>query len=266
MSPERKFQAFGLVALLGAVALAAVTPADGADSWETVKSQHFLVMHMADEAFATKVADAAENYYQTIAEDLGYARKAGFWLWENRVHILIYPTVDAFRVANNAPGWAAGKANPKLHEIDGCRTSGDGFVANVLPHEMAHLILAEFVGVERLPQWVNEGFAVWEQNGRKSAPPPGGAKTPWFTLEQLSAMDVRQETDPNRVQLYYTQAASLVGFLITTYGGERFGNFCRELRDGKPLNEAVGFAYSDFAAAPGGFERAWRKHVGAPGN
>lgn len=253
------------VVSLGIMAMAAAVQAAGTDAWDTVKSQHFLVMHVADEAFATKVSDAAEGYYQTIAEDLGYSRKAGFWLWENRAHILIYPTVEAFRIANNAPAWAGGRASVKLHEIAGCRTSGDGFVATVLPHEMAHLILGEFVGNDRLPQWVNEGFAQWEQSGRKAGPPPGGATTPWFTLAQLTAMDVRQETDPTRVQRFYLQSVSLVGFMISTYGGDRFGRFCRELRDGRSLSDALAFAYPDFTGGLAGLEQAWRKYVGAPG-
>ena len=150
------------------------------------------------------------------------------------------------------------------HEIAGSRPSGETFISNVLPHELSHLILAEFVGVEHLPQWVNEGFAVWEQNGRKAGPPPDAATTPWFTLEQLTAMDVRQETDRTRVQRYYNQASSVVGFLIGTYGGDLFGRFCRALRDGKALSDAVAFAYPDFSGGLHSLEQAWRKYAGAP--
>ena len=255
-----------LAVILGVAVLAVPVSTAGTDAWDTVKSQHFVVMHVGDAAFASKVSDAAEGYYQTIAEDLGYARKTGFWLWENRVHILIYPTAEAFRVANNAPAWAGGRASGKLHEIAGCRTSGDGFVTTVLPHEMAHLVLGEFVGNDRIPLLVNEGFAQWEQGSRKASPPPGGATTPWFTLVQLTAMDVRQETDPVLVQRFYQQSVNIVGFLISTYGGDRFGRFCRELRDGRPLSDALKFAYPDFTAGLSSLEQAWRKYAGAPVN
>ena len=265
MGHRWKLRAAGLAAGLGLAALTATVQAAGTDAWDTVKSQHFLVLNVGDEAFASRVSEAAEGYYQSIAEDLGYSRKTGFWLWENRVRILIYPTVEAFRVANNAPAWAAGRASGKLHEIAGCRTSGDAFISTVLPHEMAHLVLGEFVGNDRLPQWVNEGFAQWEQGSRKASPPTGGATAQWFTLAQLTAMDVRQETDPARVQRFYMQSVSLVGFLISTYGGDRFGRFCRELRDGRPLSNALQFAYPDFTSGLTSLEQAWRQYAGLPG-
>jgi hypothetical protein len=230
-------------------------------AWEVVKSRHFLVMHQGDAAFAERVAQVAEKYYYTIAEDLGYARTSGFWTWDNRVRIMIHPTAAAFRAAFQAPAWAAGGASPQRHEIAGCRTDGDVFLATILPHEMAHLILGEFVGVERVPGWLTEGLAQWEQEGRPQSRLPHGAGQ-GYTLRDLMAIDIRQERDAGRVHVYYAQCASLVGFLIRTGGGDRFGRFCRLLRDGKPCVEALASAYPDLAPSLDELERAWRKSLG----
>jgi hypothetical protein len=243
------------------LASAAARAAD-TGAWEVVKSRHFLVMHTGDAAFAERVAQAAETHYYAIADDLGYSRTSGFWTWDNRVRIMIHPTAAAFRVAFQAPAWAAGAASIQRHEIAGYRADGEVFLATVLPHELAHLILSDFIGAERVPGWLTEGLAQWEQEGR----PPGGMRVPGggFTLPVLMAMDVRQERDTARVHLYYAQCASLVGFLIRTGGGDRFGRFCRLLRDGKPCVEALASAYPDLASSLDELERAWRKSLESP--
>ena len=245
------------------LALAPVaTRAADTGAWEVVKSRHFLVMHAGDTAFAERVAQAAESCYYAIADDLGYSRTSGFWTWDNRVRIMIHPTAEAFRAAFQAPAWAAGGASHRRHEIAGSRPDGETFISTVLPHELAHLILGEFVGVERVPGWLTEGLAQWEQEGRPPARLPRGAGQ-GFALRDLMAMDVRQERDPGRVRVYYLQCASLVGFLIRTGGGDRFGRFCRLLRDGKPCMEALASAYPDLAPTLDDLEGAWRKSLDA---
>lgn len=230
--------------------------------WQVVKSQHFLVYHANDAAFAARVAESAEPLYRTIADDLGFKRTSGFWLWDHRARILIYPTREAFQAACNAPGWAGGRASSREHAIAGCRSDGDRLTSVILPHEMAHLVLSEFVGEARLPQWLNEGFAQWEQNGRPKQAPAGGG--PWIPLTQLFDMDVRRDGDTGRVHAYYAQCASVVGFLIGSYGGERFGVFCRALRDGKAVPQALSSAYPDFADGIEALERAWLQTARRP--
>ncbi len=247
------------VAAIGLALTAAGSEAGETGAWQVVKSQHVLVLHTGDEAFAEKVAARAETYYDTIAGDLGFTRRSGFWLWENRMRILIYPTVEAFRTASNAPDWAIGRASSRHREIAGCREDGESFLATVLPHEMAHLILAEFIGAERLPVWLAEGLAQWEQSGRPRRPTAAG---PWFTVKDLMAMDVRQEKDGARAHVYYMQCASLVGFLVSSGGGDRFGRFCRALRDGKDVPAALASTYPDMARTLDDLEKAWRASLG----
>jgi hypothetical protein len=242
-----------------ALALPAVWAADTGD-WEVVKSRHFLVMHTGDAPFAERAARVAETHYHAIAEDLGYSRTSGFWTWDNRVRIMIHPTAESFRAAFQAPGWAAGGASIQRHEIAGCRPDGEGFLSTILPHEMAHLVLSDFVGARQVPGWLAEGFAQWEQDGRKSSRMLLG-RDPGYALRDLMSMDIRQERDTARVHLYYAQCASLVGFLIGSGGGDRFGRFCRLLRDGKPCVEALASAYPDLAATVEDLERAWRKSL-----
>ena len=229
--------------------------------WKILSSPHFLVKFTGDgEVLAQTISERAESYYATIASDLGYTRYQNFWLWDNRVKILIYPTAQAFAAACEAPSWAAGRASYKNHEIASYNQSGEGFLTSLLPHELSHLILGDFIGQGRVPLWLTEGFAQWEQSSRESPPdlPPGAGR---FPLKDLAAMDIRRDNDRHRIALFYAQSVSLVGFLVKTRGGEAFGHFCRGLRDGKPLEAALAAAYPDDLPTLDGLEAKWLKAI-----
>lgn len=232
------------------------SPAAEPYSWQVLKSRHFLIHHIREPAFAEKVARQAEQYYETITSDIGFTRFKDFWLWGHRASIYIYPTKTDFREASNAPSWAAGRASSARHEIAGSRDDEDHFLNSVLPHEMAHLILSEFIGADRVPQWLSEGVAQWEETGREQnhiLPQPAGL----IPLSSLFSMDVRKESSPPVARLYYAQCASLVSFLIIRHGSDKFGRLCRALRDGKTTPEALASAYPGIATSIPSLEAAW---------
>jgi hypothetical protein len=52
-----------------------------------------------------------------------------------------------------------------------------------------------------------------------------------------------------------------VGFLIEKYGSTSFADFCRQLRDGKSMEEAIKFAYSTHMKGLSEMEDKWRKYL-----
>jgi len=242
---ERAFQA-ALWALLGSVFLL-VAPSRGDDTpWQTVKSEHFVVLHVGEKDFARKVAASAELYYDTIANDLGFRRRGGFWLWDRRVRVRIYPTKGAFQRAEKAPDWASGKANYGRREIVTYQWSS-GFLDSLLPHEITHLVLREWIGGrEALPLWINEGLAQWvEKTDRGDA--RKAARRLLASGRAMSLSDMRSPKlhtqEKREASAFYTQSWSLVAFLIETRGRERFGKLCRQLRAGKSIDDALRFTY-----------------------
>ena len=132
----------------------------------------------------------------------------------------------------------------------------------VLPHELAHLILNDFVSSDRLPLWVSEGFAQWEQSGRDTLSIVHGVQgVERLAFAEWAGFNVRREPGREMAERYYRQSASVVGFLIATYGGERFGRFCRALRDGKVVDKALEAAYPDHVPGLAQLEAAWVKYV-----
>jgi hypothetical protein len=251
--------------LLCALSLCRSSVAD--EEWQVVKAEHFIVYYKSTQAFAEKVAHAAEEDYQRIMNDLGFAKRDDFWLWKNRVSIYVCRTRDEFMAATGAPKWAAGKSVYKKKEIV---TFGDssGFLGSVLPHEITHLVFRDFVGFEGdVPLWLNEGVAQWEESSKREASTrlTKGLlnQNRLMSLEQLTRLDIRKVDDSGKAVEFYAQAASLVGYLIREHGSERFRKLCGQLRDGKDLNDALRFTYSDTVPSMKELESAWRKYLGA---
>jgi len=228
--------------------LSMATRAIGAPKWEELKGDHFIIYFTGDEAkFAAQVLKAAEKYYKRISKDLGYQRYSNFWQWDNRVKIYAYPNQKSFVQATGAKEWSHGLANYTDKEIFSYVWE-DGFVDSLLPHEITHLMFRDYVGFEgEIPLWLDEGVAQWQElEKRRYARQVMKAiikDRKALSIDRLTGLDVRQVSDPKTVGIFYVQAVSLVDFLVEKYGSKSFIIFCRQLRDGKTLNDALRFSY-----------------------
>jgi hypothetical protein len=224
-----------------------VAAAEGRE-WKLVRSTHFLVHYADNLQFAEEVSRKAEEYYGAITADLGYTRYDNFWLWENRVKIMIYPGRAEFIAEAGAPEWAIGKASYKKREIS-TYDGGTAFLDSVLPHEMTHLIFREFVGFKgEVPLWLHEGVAQWEEERGKKTEyrrmmrrlADANALIP---LDRLTRMDIKAVDAEGKAAQFYAQSGSLVGYMIAELGSGKFRTFCGQVRDGKGVEDALRFAY-----------------------
>ena len=263
-----------------------------AQEWQESGGEHFIVYFIQDEKFAKDVADRAEYYYRQIATDLGYPRYSEFWTWDKRTKIYIYLDHDSFLEATGQPKWSQGMAEYRTKSIISYAWSS-GFADSLLPHEMAHLIFRDFVGFKgEIPLWLDEGVAQWaEEPKRKQI--KALARNLYesdtiLSLQDMMRLDIRRITDKeniyirptrtkdkkdgvlflskdNLIRTYYLQAVSLVGFLIEKYGSRAFADFCRELRDGKSLENALRAAYPVRINNLDELENKWREYLAGGG-
>lgn len=256
--------------------------------WREDKGDHFIVLSKGDERFAKEVLAAAETYYKRIASDLGYPRYSDFWLWDDRVKIYIHPDHDAFVKATGQPDWSEGMADYRAKEIVSFAWSKD-FIESLLPHEMAHLVFRDFVGFKgEVPLWLDEGVAQWAEESKrpmmKRMIREAYERDALLSLNDMMALDVRRIVDKdklymrstitktgergvlflsatNLVQAYYLQAVAMVGFLIEKFGSIKFAAFCRELRDGKSLEDSFRSAYPTQIDDLATLEKKWRAYI-----
>ena len=257
-------------------------------SWKEKDSDHFICYYTTDDKFAKQTLDKAEDYYKQIALDLGYPRYTDFWTYDNRAKIFIYPDHASYLKAADMPEWSHGMADYNKKEIVSYLWSGE-FLDSILPHETAHLIFRDFVGFTgEIPLWLDEGVAQWSETCKRSE--MKGMVYQLYeedrllSLEDLMKLDVRKLKKMDRVYIratrdkegkpaalflstdalitnYYLVAVSVIGFLIERYGSDRFSRFCRELRDGKEVGEALKFAYSPSIQSIEDLEVNWRQYL-----
>lgn len=237
-----------------------------AEEWKDLKGENFVVFYLEDAVFAQKVLTQAERYYQGIASDLGYSRYDNFWQWENRAKIYIHRNHEEFLKATGKKPWIHGTAFYNKREVISYKW-GQGFLDMLLPHELCHLIFRDFVGFKgEVPLWLDEGVAQWEETRKRKWALDTAkdliAKRAYMPLGELTRVGSDSDNDSALSAKLYAQAATLVGYLIEKYGSSKFISFCRELRDGKSVDAALSFIYTDSVPDLGTLEKKWVQHYG----
>jgi len=241
------------------------TPAIGEEAWRELKGKHFVIYYANNGRSARDTLNAAEKYYKTITRDLGFTRHDSFWLWEKRVSIRLFESRQAFAANNAAPDWAVGAANHDKREISRVASTAS-FVDGVLPHEMAHLMFREFMGLgDDVPIWLNEGVAMWEEAGRRKEARDATVRLAradrLIPLRKMMAIDVRKSDDKELVTAFYAESIALVGYLIEEHGSDRFGKFCRSMRDGSCVEEGLRLSYPAETGTIEKLEMAWKTYL-----
>jgi hypothetical protein len=234
-------------------------------SWQEFKSTHFLIFYRsASENELNALSQKAEECYNNIADDLGLNR-FDFWTWDNRASIYLYDTKEEYLKATNASDWSAGQTAPQSKLIQ-TFLAAPGFLDNILEHELAHIIFREMVGFNNpaVPLWLDEGVATFQQkkfeNQSVQSYLVSKIKTNTFmSLNQLNEFDLRNEKDKDLAELFYSEAYSLLSYLIKEFGKDKFVLFCQSLRDYLDLTKAFRSVYSFDSLQE--LESSWKAYI-----
>lgn len=234
------------------------------DDWYVAKSTHFIVYYKnAPEDFIENLIDKSEDYYNKIADNLGF-RRYNFWLWDNRAKIYIYDDSQSYQASVGQPSWSSGCAivNEKIiHTFPYAK----GFFDTTLPHEMGHIIFREFVGFNNaaIPVWLDEGIASYQENLRYSMAnrivKEALGNNKFIDLENLSRLNPHSMLDAESVNLFYAESVSIVDYLVKEFGQDNFILFCQNLRDKMDLEKAISYVYP--FKNIGELNRAWQRHL-----
>ncbi|MDO8661733.1 MAG: hypothetical protein Q7K98_00735 [Candidatus Omnitrophota bacterium] len=209
--------------------------------WRTEKSQHFIVYYQqANPTFVSELINKAEDYYNGIMEELGY-RRFDFWSWDNRAKIYLYDNADDFHKETQREGWTGAIVSVPNRTIQSY-VGQSGFFDSLLPHEMTHIIFREFIGKQiALPLWIDEGVACSQEKSsllaRMRIATELVTQGQYLTLDELSKVSKLDDKITPRV--FYSEAASIIVFLIQKEGKTGFLDFSRALRDGTDWKKAL---------------------------
>ncbi|HNV23585.1 MAG TPA: peptidase MA family metallohydrolase [Candidatus Omnitrophota bacterium] len=232
--------------------------------WTEEKEKHFIFYYKnAPQEFIKEVKRASEDYYEEICRNLGFYRYKG-WIGKGRAKIYIYDNIDDYRQAPQIASWSHGMAFAQ-HKIIRTFPSAHGFFDSILPHELGHIILREFVGFDAdLPLWFEEGVAMYQEKAKRWGAHQQVKKSleenSFIPLSALTNFKMDRVVDATTIDLFYAESASIVNYLIREGGIEKFNRLCDELKEGRPFEWTLKSVYVSFKTVDD-LNKSWVKYL-----
>lgn len=215
-------------------------------NWLEYKTDHFVIYYhqQIPIEYIKEVAAKAEEYYSSIAANLGFNRYE-FWRWDKRAKIYIFKDAQEYRKESKQPYWSGGSVLIR-RKIIKTYPWAEGFFDKLLPHELGHIMFREFVGFKNnVPLWLDEGVAILQEKSdikNHSIMMKGLIqKTVPIPIDKLNSISERTLIVP---AIFYTQSASVVDYLLSQFGRDNFIQFCKYLKDNQSLGKALGSVYN----------------------
>jgi hypothetical protein len=180
------------------------------------------------------------------------------------VNVWIYDSTDDMRPAlpRTSPAFESQIITEGIKIASNTVLVLGGVSYDTLRHELTHVVtaLAGDSPFGTLPNWLDEGTAVHAQQD-----PGGFGDAIEQAISRGNVLSVREigsyPGDPQKVELFYGEAWSLVSFLVDTYGQEKFAQLFASVKSGKTFDEALQVSYG---FDQDGLENAWRAAKGLP--
>jgi len=162
------------------------------------------------------------------------------------------------------PSWLGGQAFPDFNiTIVGLSGNDSQYDRNVVIHELTHVLVGHltFTCLGGVPQWLNEGLAVYSEGPLDSASQSQlDQAIKDDTLLTVRSISGAFSAEYGKATLSYAESDSLVNYLLQTYGQPKMTALLMSLRDGNTIDEAL---TSTYGFNVDGLEDAWRKSIGA---
>jgi len=232
---------------------------DSTHPWQAISGGN-ITLHYYDggQSFGQALHDAAAQALVRLSKDVGISS-------DKPVDIYIYAnTSDLQASILYEPSWVGGQAFPETNiVIIGVSTDQLDWGKSTEAHELTHVLVGHltFSCLGFIPTWLNEGLAMYGEGG------PAAAEVNQFdqakTANQLLALSSLAgafSDEANRANLSYTEAYSVVNYLIQIYGRDKMTALLISLRNGNTIDQALQTAYG---FDTNGLEDVWRASIGA---
>lgn len=213
----------------------------------TESSEHFVVRSHNSE-LAKLIVKQAEIALRRICRVILAGQD-----YPHSVSIYVWPNVAQYRKhAVSAPEWSGGgfslrydKNGQLVRRIDLTQLGKDGLfdtnmLDRILPHEMCHLVLAEFFGDAPCPLALNEGLAMMAEasvdNSRvllAGTAMLGDSKIP------LRKLLMTERCNAENAAVFYAESFSLTAYLHKRMTPGQFREMLTHIKTGCPLEEAI---------------------------
>ena len=228
---------------------------------DAVETASFRVLHGGNRELGDAVAKAAEAGRKQV-----YERWSGppGGTWQPKCEIVIYATADAYSRATGKPAALTGHATVSLtngrateRRID-LRADDPALLANALPRELTHVVLADLFADKPPPKWALEGMAILagspEEISRYTRTLTRCARD--GELRPLATLFDLKDYPADKITGFYCQSVSVTEYLIKLNGERNFKIF---LSDAQRYGAAQALKRQYGIDGPPALEAAWKR-------
>lgn len=165
--------------------------------------------------------------------------------------------------------WSVGRViynKNSFYSYEGVNLSG------LIPHEITHLLLYNFMERQYEPvsmRWLTEGLAMYEESkivqsslvnilrGKTELLKKGRQ----FSMQDLIMAEVLKTRNAELINLWYAQSFSMIEFMITRLGKEKFNEFCLNLKEYNDVEKALRNTYGDRFNTLDDFQNQWTSYI-----
>jgi hypothetical protein len=206
---------------------------DPAPNWLHREGTNFVVHFLAgDEQLAEKVADAVERVRMELYRNWFAVPSPADWT--SKCQVFMHSSVSTYALATENRASSSGYS--VTHSTRGRIVSqridllkdGSDLLHDVLPHELAHVLLSNYFVRRPLPLWAEEGLAVLAEtpeirNAHLRNLDMYARRGALFTTQEI--MNMRDYPGGDQRGVFYAQSVSLVDYFISRRGTPQFMQF-----------------------------------------
>ena len=229
---------------------------------------HFIIYHDNAE-LADKFSWRLEYYYSRILRHFGVVHFRP-WESENKCLVYLFKTKEDYVKNSGCQEWSAACAHCRppfsLSAYEGAVTTRS-LLEGTLPHELTHLLFHKLMGKQKVPRWLDEGLAQYEEKDtkkrfeRKRFIKKALREDEYIKLKQLFEMR-NYPKDERENWLFYCQSESIVTYLKEEYLSSFFTKFLIYTKKGKSADDILKHVYrKEFPQGTEDLERKWKKYV-----
>ncbi len=165
----------------------------------------------------------------------------------NKILVMLFDNKDSYMSFTKRPAWSGAASDLRADTM--YILEGKNFYP-LSVHELTHLYFDGYFLPSISPLWLSEGMAMYMQiyvTKRKPSWLESGLNRilegKYIDLETMTQMSDLSKLPMQDAELWYTQAYTLIDYLLNKHSRDEFYRFCNELKAGTPLHQALYRAY-----------------------
>lgn len=165
----------------------------------------------------------------------------------NKILVMLFGEKDSYMKFTKRPAWSGASSDLRADTM--YVIEGQSFYP-LSVHELTHLYFDGYFLPTISPLWLSEGMAVYMQIHATKQKPSWVdrslrriLKGDYISFDEMTVTEDLSNYDTPQAELWYTQAYSVVDYLLNTRTRDEFYKLCNEIKAKTPLYQALYRAY-----------------------